>query len=330
MKISGVNSFYYYENLKGKRVLLLGDVFCDAPRNKTCTSDSIDVADYVDSIIDDIPMFPKQECLDIFIQGSYKKSNDQVVMSCPGTRKMIEKIQPSGLIKKIVSSLRQKRVRIHNTDPKSIPIKDSSWLNMRLQPKFPEVKGPIRSDPYLFNSIQRTIDHLLTIDKEENEKYFLQICDSFSRKDCDELKQWEQKYFKVIEKELSKLDESIITREELVKGLRDVYSAIIDMTGTEYNPYPTIFPEQTASYLLTSAPTDLYNLARMFIKFDNKQRSSCDTTKVDNVIIYSIFTQASVYELFFYNTFGAIPDIRVENKNWDELCIEVPDFDFWE
>lgn len=129
MNVSGIDSLVYYK-LGNKRILLLGechstDRWCEPSREN-----SIKVSDFVEEITERIP---KEECLDIFFEGTYKKiiTGYKINSGLSQTSKKLEP-PPSSyftLIRDFLTTWRfrkRKNLRIHYTDARFIPDEKSS------------------------------------------------------------------------------------------------------------------------------------------------------------------------------------------------------------
>lgn len=310
MEISGVNSLLLYR-FDNKRILLLGETHHS--KNKCSSRDSVDVSKFVAELSKRIP---EDQCLDIFLEGSYKNP----IFS-----------GSSGLARTRVKLEKQKSLRIHHVDPRMLLDERSSiWDSYGLPDikDFSIVESQFK-ELVSQNDLVKAIDYLLTIDQEENRKYFRKIFKVFEKlglKKYNTTEFWEKTYFKIINKELGKLDETIISREVLINNLRNAYHSLVASRaeGFKGNQYDEVFG------LLIMVPMDIYTLSRMFVKFNEKPGSSCNKTSVDNIIVHSGSAHTLVYEYFLNTSFGIQPDIRETNKWKVDLCLAVPEFDFWD
>lgn len=317
MNISGINSLMYYKDL-GKRILLLGETHSTEGMCKQPTKNIVEISKYVKKLADEIP---DDECLDLFFEGTYKKIFDTT--------------EDSGLSitrnKLIESSLGDPmRIRVHHTDLRFFsraiyPVVFFLDSFAKTKSDIPQAFQNLLPENELFN----IIDYLLIINQEENRKYFLKLFEIFNESTTDKIsensiKSWEKRYFKTINKELNKLDQSLMTKEILLSYLSVTYRQITDkISSITKDEYAKVM------VLLLALPMDVYNLSRMFIRFDNKYRNVCNKPTVDNVIIYTGSLHTIIYEHFFNITFGINPIIRHVNTSIVNLCLSVPEFDFW-
>lgn len=310
MNISGINSLVFYK-LKEKRILLLGERHSDEGKCKRTAKNIIDVSSYLSELTKKIP---EEKCLDIFLEGSYKIFKKNIAVS--------------GLVRtrNFFNHKEFKNLRIHHTDVRSLDISqfplDVLFEEMR------EMDTSILSQ-FLLNLTEvilyGAIDYLLGISKRENRKYFIKVFSIFNLKKelFDFIESWEREYFGIVDKELKKLDKSLITRKKLVTNLSATYRHLVE-TNQKHSNIVILFG------MLFAVPIDLYNLTRIFIKFDDKPRRICNNNlTVNNVIIYTGSTHTKIYKNFLNTTFNLEPEISKMNIKDDNLCLNIPKFDFW-
>ena len=188
-----------------------------------------------------------------------------------------------------------------------------------------EHRGYLESRYELKENIIKAMDYLLTIDREENRYYFLSIFYEFNKLgfglNGDELLSWEHDYFEIIEKELGKLDESIIDRNTLILNLRETYHREM----RKHKGTMEVLLSQ-----LTLIPIDIYTLCRMFIRFDDKPNSICNRPTIDNVIVYTGAHHTEIYEDFLNITFRTPAEIKITNRDISDLCLQIGEFDYWQ
>jgi len=85
MNISGINRLIFY-NMFGKRILLLGELHLE----KGCPPEEENVIGVEEYIYELTERIPERECLDIFLEGSYKTRFIKGVRS--GLEKTAEKL----------------------------------------------------------------------------------------------------------------------------------------------------------------------------------------------------------------------------------------------
>lgn len=318
--VSGINSLFFFR-IAGKRILLLGEAHTVERWCEENDEDDIKIQDFISEIVQRIP---RNNCLDVFLEGCYKiDCLDVDISDISGisfTAKMLANPENT-LLRSLLflKPAKRKNLRIHRADPRMIYGEESSsnfdFTVIRNRKRV--LEGLIPN-----STILKAVDYLLTINQRGNRSAFLKVVKAFRKtgnwEDPEDIEIWEKSYFKIIEKELSKIDTTIISREKLISNLRSVYRYLLE-NGSE-------LPE----YLLMIVPMDLYVLSRMFIRFDDKPNTICNKPTIDNIIIHSGSTHTNVYQLFLTMTFEISPEISEENENLDDLCLPVRDFDFWE
>lgn len=321
MNISGINSLIYYK-LDQKRILLLGEAhstegWCES-------TNTIKITEYVKELTEQIP---EGECLDILFEGAYKvaKHSPNWVSGFPQTIKMLESFPKSD------------NLRIHHTDTRLIP-NDESYFDEYLD-YFPSTPNAFDAVETKFrklmtkNDLLGVLDYFLTIDTKKNRKYFLKMIKSFQLLGLvkhNVSSSWEKSYFEIMNKELNKLDKSIMTKEILVNNLKIVYSNIITAPTEEEKQF---YGHEYGRILvaLVKAPMDMYTLARLFVKFDENPGIICnDKSTIQNVIIHSGSAHTIVYEHFLNITFGTRPELRYFTEFMSNMCLPISEeFDFW-
>lgn len=330
MNISGINSLIHYKSIN-KRILLLGEAHHGNNECGPIYKNAVDVSAYIAELIEQIP---QDECLDIFLEGTYK--NPLSFPTESGLRR-IKQVLNKTFLSSFLESIKlkeKKKLRIHHVDPRAL-LDDRSWIwnswNFYEVPRVPVMFEDSESQFRALISksdLRRAIDYLLTINQEENIFYFHKIFKVFEELgfEINDVNFWEESYFKIINKELGKLDKTIISRETLISNLKDTYEHIIFNRPEGFDSGDE-FDELFG--LLVMVPMDVYTLSRMFVKF-NKQGGSCNKSTVDNIIIHSGNAHTLIYEHFLNTLFGIQPEVRETNKFVDDLCLLVPKFNFWD
>lgn len=321
MNISGINRFVYYKFLN-KRILLLGEIH----ENLGCKSSVHNVISIKNYLYSLIPNIPKDTCLDLFLEGSYKEI----------LRK--DNVSNLFLIRTDFEKKKFYKFRLHHTDPRYMMIhfylgdisskkivfsyaKDVYEIISLLDNQYIKEKFTASVSE---SDLTNAIDYLLHINTEENRECFLKIFRTYAEierfYDLSAILSWEKEYFKIINKEMSKLDTSMITKETLISNLSSTYKYIKD-TSVD-NRYEELM------LLVLTVPMDVYTLTRMFIKFEEKPNSICALPTVDNVIVYSGAQHSIIYEHFLKITFEE-PKIKSVSESENDLCVSIPKFDFW-
>lgn len=324
MKLSGVNSLQYYSNVADKRLLIVNE---SPYYGELCEEGGVEITQYIDTLIQEMPA---EECLDIFLELPYGKGLSN--LDSPNSHFLKENLKSTAArleTSKIARNLKKRRVRVHNTDTTYIQ-KGNSKL------RFDVLQSVFESDFDIFERIdlrdvRGMIEYLLFINREKNEKHMAKIFNAlnfYNKTSLNELRAWLPEYDKIVYKQLLKIDTTLISPQQLLLGLKQVYFNYID----NYGDYDEKYDERVI-WIMKLVPINLYNLARMFVKFDgNKKRSNCSTTKVENIIIYSnLEGSPAFYQHFFDNVFRVDPDVKSANHidNPKYFCLTVRDFDFW-
>ena len=346
MYISGISTLIQY-NFEDRKILLLGEAHTN---EKTCDltkKDTIDVAQYVTNVTDEIP---DNMCLDIFLEGSYKQRFSRFPDS--GMIRTSETLETKNFLSRVLEIIRLKKgknLRIHYIDPRMI-LDDRSWISHSwirvVSPYVYKLKDVMEKfrDLISENDLLDALDHLLTFKKKQNRKAFLKVFQTFKElgkgsfqkigflqsETLENIDFWEETYFKIIEKELGKLDDSTISRKQLVRHLRNTYHYLIQYPQERYANIFLYDEYEWALNCLMLAPMDMYTLARMFIKFDDKPGTICnDNPLIINLIVHSGSGHTEVYEHFLNAAFGIQPTVKHENPHFDQLCLDIGDFDYW-
>ena len=160
MNISGINQLVYYNNY-GKRILLLGEAHITWGMCKPPIKNITHISDYIISLINEIP---RNECLDIFLEGTYKTNFVSGDSSLGKTTDMLEML---------IKTHKPKNLRVHYTDPRYIK-EDNFTYGYQLGDEDVDIPQSFRnivSESDLLNAL----DYLLTIDRKKNRKYFIKI-----------------------------------------------------------------------------------------------------------------------------------------------------------
>lgn len=322
MFVSGINSLVFYK-IGEKRILLAGEFhntenWCNSKKNP------IGISDFVSGISRRIP---EDECLDVFLEGAYKMSYPEISDSS-GLSYLTKELEPGNKILKFLRLIdtknKRKNLRVHHVDTRMM-IDDSVWSFGYKDYSVPinEISDQFQ-DSILVKDLLKVIDYLLTINRRGNREYFEKVFRKFEEfeaaKDFEEIESWEKEYFKIIEKELKKLNTEIISRKILITNLRETYHQKIEESSDSY---------ATAIGVILDIPMDLYILSRMFIRFDDKPSATCTKSTIDNIIIYSGSAHTETYRDFLNLSFRTEPQINISNSYIENLCLEIPDFDFW-
>lgn len=318
MNISGLNRLVYYKSF-GKRILLLGEMHST---ENYCGKRVKNRVDIVQFLLDLLGKIPDEECLDIFLEGFYnhKKKESLAQNGLSRARNTLDYIKENTDYPKL---------RVHHVDTRQIPGEEKFFkffdyhlLVEKASEQFLSKLLELVSE----DDLLRTMDYFLTINQEENRKYFLKFTEAYVMlvnhkiATMNKYIRWESNYFAIVNKELDKLDKSMITKEILIENLRMAYYSIID--EAENKPL-TIFE------LLMGLPMDVYVLSRLFIEFNKQRGIDCDLSKINNVIIFSGSAHTGVYERFLTGRLGIESEIDVFTDNNFDLCLPVPIFNFW-
>lgn len=325
--LSGPHVMTFFPNIMGKRILLLGerhanDTICD---NSILSKDGVfEVHKWLSALSQNAP-----SCIDLFTEISYKKLQEKPYFqgadkysNLKDTSSGLESIMREFMVlkNKGVSLL---QLRHHTMDVRQIENyhaittlyfhvmrknkkaneleKDSAIVN-KINAKYRNVKRPI-------------LMYLLGWDtpsgKMEYYKYINELYDTFSV-DRPDIDKFQEAYFRIIQKELSKMDKSI-EMNRFMETLLTVYLKTVDLWTAILN-----------------APMDIYCLSRIFIQFNEAKMSrgpgGCKNPKTQNVIVYTGANHTRVYETFLKSYFNVDPTISLKSQ---VQCMEFPEFDFF-
>lgn len=177
------------------------------------------------------------------------------------------------------------------------------------------------------------LDYLFTIEPEKNRKYFLKLIESLRQLQSKRFTIhdfWEESYFEIMNKQFEKLDTSVITKEILIYNIKLTYDDVIQ-SPMEDEKYQHEDEYERTLKALVLAPMDMYTLARLFVKFNDKPGLICnDKSTIQNVIIHSGSTHTAIYEHFLNMPFDTSANFRSVDGSRCNMCLPIPEeFDFW-
>ena len=326
MLISGIRYFGFYTT-NNKKILLLGETHQETTKLQ-CKSEQEQVVDIASFLVEDIlNKKPKDNIIDFFFESGFKENTIR------GYKTGLSRA-PS-VLEETVPFIAKKGIRVHHVDPRKILVDGRVVTNSltkflsqieKTHGKFTQKYKEVVDEDTLKNALL----YLLDINREENRKYFLKVLESMVlmgfNPNMKEFEDWEDGYFKIIHKRFKKLDERIISKEDLIKVLLQTYEIMFEnlLNGTKPNSYVTRF------VLLLSAPADLYVLTRLFTKFENKRDIITNSENVDSVVVYSGVAHSYIYSTFLNIFYQTSPIIEYSSPSKREQCVKIPDsFDFW-
>lgn len=310
MGLSGPHTFTFFNNIMGKKILLLGEthvvrLLCNP---KTLKQQNIfEVQDWFVQISKNSP-----SCIDIFTESPYKQDLNSSLECKSKTIKGYKSPLDAVICK--MDNLQKtnnlpKYLRYHNIDTRGYGGYSSMIL---LDFHFRDHKMPKLSQKaqvQIEQSKKTILSYLLSIDTSKHPqlvyrnyiKYMLKLVGhNFNILDVNEMDEWENRYFKYINKGLSKMDKDI-DKTRFLNVLLEIYME-------EFDIYTS----------LLNIPMDLYCLIRLFIKFDETKLKrgpqSCDNLSINNVIIYTGDNHARLYRLFLEKYFNTQPKLTIQNK----------------
>lgn len=321
MIISGINFLSFYQ-VAGKRILLTGDShtlkdWCEPMKV------AVNIVDFINDLISETP---KDTCLDIFLEGSVKVGGRP--MRKNAITEIYEELEPGDHILRLLqlSDLnKQKNLRVHYTDPRSIPGDSTGlkWNYFYLPWNYLSGNDEKLREYVSISDLYKALDYLLTINRNGNRKYFLKIFEKESEKKISDLEKWEKSYFQIVEKQLRKLDKTIMSRKTFLSNLRTCYHEKISWKHF-YDSFSTVLTT------ILAAPMDIYTLSRLFTKFDDKPNRYCNKPTIENVIIHAGSGHSRFYSYFLTSSFGTEPIVMDYTDDPNNSCLSVTDFTFWE
>lgn len=351
--ISGPSSFYYYPNVIGKKILLLGethdiknvckDNYC---AGKTSTCNSFEVHDWIYQLALHAP-----QCLDIFVEEAYydvqSGGNKLNTYAAPllAVRDKFKHIKPKYAKE---GDVPLSSVRYHNMDIRNFLGVSSPFVEMA-HTKGGALKyamGRVPSEYKSKDSMKTIITCLMGCNRNmvaqkmfygfvmnlsisiENYKIGKGVADpiydmeEWSYDKLSEINNYIRQYDIQIQKEMKKVL-PYISLEKFCQTLSLVYMNYI---GDDWNKF---------IHILIMLPMDMYVLLRLFIKYVptkldrgpiNCQSKTYEENK--NVIIYAGALHIEIYKDFILKYFVIAPTIG-HNKT-PEQCIELENpFDFF-
>jgi hypothetical protein len=309
--LSGPNIIWFYRNVQGKRIMLLGErhtiqTICnDQVLSKR---GSFEVQDWLIQLGWNAP-----SCVDIFVESYYKASED----NCHKKGKLATYKDPLSAIRcdfKIHGNI-PPYVRYHDIDLRiieGIEFPMFTWFILTRNKSgfgLDYIKVVNKYKKYTHT----LINYMLTADKSQQAKLIYNefASDMFQIIDIpyseNKYNSMFDKYTKLIDKEFSK---SELDRDKTLETLSSVYINTLDMWN-----------------ILMNIPMDLYFLIRLFVKFDSSklQRgpTGCRTRKdvvSNNVIVYSGSNHSLIYANFINNYFNKVPTFMLGDRH--NQCIE--------
>lgn len=334
--LSGPDTFIFFKPqtglLSGKRILLLGEhhnnkTLCSAATLKKEGSYQIQkwLVDICDAGRD-----LSNVCVDVLTESPYKY--DYELKDC-GKKLLQDYRNPLYAITCELNELKKqgnlpKNMRYHNVDLRRY--KDRTFPGTKLHDalmKNSSTNTVITNDKN-YNNIKiyyeknkiSIISYLLGLDRSSfarntYHKILSLLLGLLNEEfDVDESISLEKDYFELIDKELSKMDKSIIPTEQ---RRREFLYALLD-----------IYSEENMYTVLMVIPMDLYLLTRIFVVFDeDKMYRRCEKSRTMNYsIIYTGAAHTRYYRLFLEKFFGVKADVTVTGKR---QCLKLNCFDFF-
>lgn len=308
-ELSGVTTFTFYPNYLNKKILLLGEIH---RTDNLCKSVIGNVNLWFMDLVK--TSYQLNQCLDIFLEGSYKVLNDdQFDCKIESYSSPLNSIHASllYLIKKNPELLNS--CRIHLIDIRNIS-RNNNWINVL----FPISRLGI--DDTISEILAEHLDRhqicelLLGIDQSDDLintfiESLLDIQNEYKKTkyDKDVLYNSIKEYFVILNKEFSK-------------------TTIIDLKYKLYQ-YFTYNDDNTFSLILKIS-MDIYVLSRLFIKFDeSKKYGTCKNT-ISNVIFHMGKAHLETYNHIF-GLENATYNMKSDQKLKQCLTFSEP-FDFFQ
>jgi hypothetical protein len=334
-ELSGPSKFYYFNNVIGKRVLLLGE----AHDNKgLCnpTPQTYEVHQWLSDLAVNAP-----DCLDIFVEKSYQMDKNMIPI-IKKLKPLAQYDSPGQGIKNVfnvcqTANIKAKKnclssqLRYHYIDVRgfkgSVKSPFLEWY-LKLGAKEFYKAGKIAQQFFDSNyQLKVTIyKYILGLDRTSGARIvFETYLDTMSQIleqpwDKQALTSYMELYYNLIDNETKKMS-SVVSKSKFFKVLLQIYlDSQSDIDSTAF-----------------IIPQDVYFLLRLFMRFDkaklNRGPAGCQAEtnyKVQNAIVYGGGHHIKIYERFIRRYFGIQPNISIAN-NYDNKCIQFSNpFDFFQ
>jgi hypothetical protein len=311
IKLSGPSVFKFYDNINGKRILLLGEVhniyrLCNRKDN------IYEIHNWLYDLAENAP-----ECLDLFVEDIYMSAKH---------KKNLKNIKAYGApipaVRDKFINYNSQKSRYHQVDIRQGEVSEDPFISMYYFFAKKNI-NKLESDELdiiisNFNK-KNIISYILGIDTSEfNKDYYLEFLSAINKfLGANFIISNKNKFpFKIIDKELSKMNKSI-DKHAFIQTLYKLYI------------------KQTLIHALSTIFMDIYVLSRLFITFDKLKMSrgprACQKyIEPKNVIIYGGRDHIDVYANFFERFFKIKPIINIVNSTKNQ-CITLPkSFDFFQ
>ncbi len=340
--LSGSNTFAYFPNINGKRILLSGEShnvrkICEPEmcmeRHKNCKI--YEIHNWLYDLTLNSP-----ECLDIFIEQEYRlkpiQTGGRPLKNYGSPLKAIrDQFKDCAAYSKIKCPLNQ--LRYHYIDLRKYRNSIKSPLS-RLHDSARKYGTEMNSEQILINLKKKSgkiekkywekrdklYKYMLGIDRNKSimllyKNYINDIAESIGiAYNFDEFDQYMKIYYSIIDKEMSKMN-PIIDKDKFLMVLLNIYMDKPHLWGP-----------------LHIMPQDIYFLSRLFIIFDQKkiQRGpiGCrdpNYRQIKNVIFHGGSNHTDIYISFLKQYFMLEPSIYIKTES-REKCIQFPKpFDFF-
>ncbi len=339
-KLSGPHSLYFYPNVQGKRILLLGDQHTqgDTCLKKNPGTNVSEVQNWIMELADTSP-----ECLDVFVETDYRSSNAarnlKVRESCGDLRSCSSPL--SAVVSAFAPCIKDnsdcsQNLRYHYIDVRYIKglIKDIEGKNHFATDQLVDCFARItRNNTEVYDKVENELGKInmgsvslyrlgIRRDSKDRKEFnsfsrFLckvskNICDE---KICDEtyLNNYNKMVWKILAKEIEKLT---LDGNKFITTLYSLY---------EY---------KFEHILMTTM--DVYFIARLFSKFDlaKMERSpvGCRNHRygeIKNAVIYAGAGHIDIYNRFIQKYFDLKPSISISPEGKNQCMIFDRPFDYF-
>lgn len=338
--LSGPSSFTFFK-IHGKRVLLLGEYHTNTG---LCSDDTMkksgayEIQDWIVELCKD----NTDKCIDLFTETPKFGRFDSSQLNCNGKTKLKDFHDPlsSILCTLKISAPHIKNLRHHNIDLRkhnTLEFPGTHIYEIAASGKAGDKKKyMVTAANYQAHKVT-LLSYLLTLDKSTyaQKTYHAHMKlmhdiynEPFSIKDAELIESY---YFASVEKELNKMDESIITNKQ-----RFLYTLL------------SIYLQEDMFVGLMIVPMDLYFLARLFIVFGTSASGSSETkfdehkmqretnplgcknsNVIENAIVYTGAGHTRYYRQFFEQYFNTRP-LVVGTSTDKSQCIKLNRFNYFQ
>jgi hypothetical protein len=316
--LSGPHTFTFFENVLGKKILLLGE----RHTTENICKDGKNVYE-IHEWLHDLSEKTK-ECIDIMIESDFYSNIEK---DTSPLRKLNTYESPLRAIRHMIQLHQNKTTtRYHNIDIRVVGknIKDPlvRYIDLfdtsdPIQQAEIEMTNIFVNQKYYNMNYSLMLKYVLGLDmsKESKEMYFNYIRDLYAGVNISYNVSDIYKYISLFQFKINKeLEKSTLNKNKFLETMFHIYYNLIQTRGSIH-----------LLLIFLCIPMDLYTLSRIFIQFDpTKMKRGPElckqTNELNTVIIYGGADHIEIYNMFLQLYFELEPSISIENNK--AQCIE--------